>query len=187
MQSLLKIISVLLILSGTAWALRSLQTDTSISQKSTEGVAVSSEQYQLVPGSVYDGDTLRATDGNKEIKLRLCGIDAPEKDQALGIESRDHLRFLIAQGSGRLIVTATDVDQYDRTIAEVFVPVGDDEEEIHLNSQMLADGMAYVYPQYVSSCPNAQPMKIAERGAQEEKIGVWAEPVAEKPWDYRRR
>ena len=49
-----------------------------------------SEQYQLVPGSIYDGDTLRVTDGSKEIKIRLCGIDALEKDQPMGIEARDH-------------------------------------------------------------------------------------------------
>ena len=35
--------------------------------------------YQLVPGSIYDGDTLRVTDGSQEIKVRLCGIDAPER------------------------------------------------------------------------------------------------------------
>lgn len=36
-----------------------------------------SERYRLVEGSVYDGDTLRVTDGRQEIKIRLCGIDAP--------------------------------------------------------------------------------------------------------------
>ncbi|WP_346294460.1 hypothetical protein [Sphaerothrix gracilis] len=39
-----------------------------------------SEHYQLVPGSVYNGDTLRVTDDSKEIKIRLCGIDAPEME-----------------------------------------------------------------------------------------------------------
>ncbi|WP_346294071.1 hypothetical protein [Sphaerothrix gracilis] len=39
-----------------------------------------SEHYQLVPGSVYNGDTLRVTDGSKEIKIWLCGIDAPEME-----------------------------------------------------------------------------------------------------------
>ncbi len=53
----------------------------------------SGEIYRLVPGSVYDGDTLRVTDGTQEIKIRLCGIDAPEKDQPMGVESRDHLRW----------------------------------------------------------------------------------------------
>lgn len=145
------------------------------------------DRYTLVTGSIYDGDTFRVSQGNQEIKVRLCGIDAPEKDQALGIESRDHLRRLIAQGDGQLILTKTDTDQYGRTIAEVFIPLADSEEEIHLNSQMVADGMAYVYPQYVGSCPNAGPMQIAERAAKETAKGVWANPVSQKPWDYRRR
>ena len=44
-----------------------------------------SEPWALVPGSVYDGDTLRVTDGAQEVKIQLCGIDAPEKDQPMGV------------------------------------------------------------------------------------------------------
>ncbi|MEL7224855.1 MAG: thermonuclease family protein [Cyanobacteria bacterium J06576_12] len=146
-----------------------------------------SESYTLVPGSIYDGDTFQVSNGVDEIKVRLCGVDAPEKDQALGTESRDHLRSLIAQGRGRVTLIKTDTDQYGRTIAEVFIPTGNGEEEIHVNSQMVADGMAYVYPQYVGSCPNAEPMKIAERVAKDASAGVWANPVSQKPWEYRRR
>ncbi|NJM98755.1 MAG: nuclease [Phormidesmis sp. RL_2_1] len=146
-----------------------------------------SQHYDLVPGSVYDGDTFRVSDGNQEIKVRLCGIDAPEEDQALGVESRNHLRALIAQGNGRIILNSTDTDQYGRTIAEAFIPTDNGEEEIHLNSQMVADGMAYVYPQYVGSCPNGTRMETAEAEAQKQAIGVWANPSLEKPWDYRRR
>ena len=146
-----------------------------------------SEPYTLVSDSIYDGDTFRVSNGNGEIKVRLCGVDAPEKDQALGVESRDHLRSLIAKGNGRVILVETDIDQYGRTIAEAFVPTGNGDEEIHLNSQMVADGMAYVYPQYVGSCPNAEPMRIAERAAQKGAQGVWANPLSQKPWEYRRR
>ena len=149
----------------------------------------SSEHYEVVSGSIYDGDTLRVSDGTQEIKVRLCGIDAPEKDQALGIESRDHLRSLVSKGNGQIILVRTDTDQYGRTIAEAFIPTGNSEEEIHLNSQMVADGMAYVYPQYIDSCPNAggEPMKTAERTAKESAQGVWTSPVSQKPWEYRQR
>lgn len=50
------------------------------------------EQWQVKPGSIHDGDTLRVVRGNEELKIRLCGIDAPELKQPLGIESRDYLR-----------------------------------------------------------------------------------------------
>ena len=145
-----------------------------------------SEHYRIVEGSIYDGDTLRVTDGQKELKIRFCGIDAPEKDQAGGIESRDHLRSLIAQGDGSVIVVPIEEDRYGRTVAELFLPVGG-EEEIHLNSQMVMDGHAYHYAQYSSSCPNKNNIVRAEAMAKEGDLGLWANPSAEKPWDWRRK
>ncbi|WP_051036143.1 thermonuclease family protein [Stanieria cyanosphaera] len=56
--------------------------------------------WQVKSGSIYDGDTLRLIGNNRELKIRLCGIDAPEKNQPLGIEARNYLRSLIAQGDG---------------------------------------------------------------------------------------
>lgn len=52
------------------------------------------ERWQLKEGSIYDGDTLRVVRGQEEQKIRFCGIDAPERNQELGIESRDYLRSL---------------------------------------------------------------------------------------------
>lgn len=146
-----------------------------------------SKHYNVVPGSIYDGDTLRVSDGNQEIKVRLCGLDAPEKDQSMGIESRDHLRSLVAQGNGHIILVETDTDQYGRTVAEAFVAMSGGKEEIHLNTQMVADGMAYVYSKYVGSCPNGSRMQVAEDMAKRQAIGVWSNPTLQKPWDYRRR
>ena len=146
-----------------------------------------SKHYELVPDSIYDGDSFRVSDGDREIKVRICGIDAPEKDQALGTESRDYLRNLIAQGKGRITLIETDTDQYGRTVAEAFIPTGNGDEEIHLNSQMVAAGMAYVYPQYVGSCPNGSRMEAAESDAKQQALGVWANPNSQKPWDYRRQ
>lgn len=146
-----------------------------------------SEQYQLVPGSVYDGDTLRVTDGSKEIKIRLCGIDAPEKEQPMGIEARDHLRSLIAQGDGSLIVVPVKRDRYKRTVADVYVPLAGTEEEIHLNTQMVLDGYAYHYEQYSSDCPDDYLLVRVEERAKAAGKGVWMNPDAERPWEYRRR
>ncbi|MBD3887369.1 thermonuclease family protein [Phormidium tenue FACHB-886] len=141
---------------------------------------------QLVPGSVYDGDTLRVTDGNQEIKVRLCGIDAPEHDQAMGIASRDHLRSLLNQGNGQVIVVPTDVDRYGRTVAELFVKRADSSsEEIAINAQMVRDGYAYHYARFSSGCPNGESLAAFEAQAQAEHVGVWKQADAERPWDYR--
>ena len=50
------------------------------------------ELWRVKPGSIYDGDTLRLIGNERELKVRLCGIDSPELAQPLGIESRDYLR-----------------------------------------------------------------------------------------------
>lgn len=177
----------LLLLAGAIATKLSPKTAEQLTARFEPTSAGTSQHYELVPGSIYDGDTFRVSDGNQEIKVRLCGIDAPEKDQVPGLESRDHLRSLIAQGNGRIILVPTDTDQYGRTVAEAFVPTGNGDEEIHLNAQMVGDGMAYVYPQYVGSCPNGARMQAAEEDAKQQIIGVWANPVSQKPWDYRHR
>jgi endonuclease YncB( thermonuclease family) len=143
--------------------------------------------YRLVPGSVYDGDTLRVSDGAQELKIRLCGIDAPEKDQLMGVESRDHLRSLIDRGDGSLVVVPVEQDRYGRTVAEIFVPMSGTEEEIHVNSQMVLDGMAYHYARYSGGCPNGMLLAGAEDRAKAQSAGVWAKAGAVNPWDWRKR
>jgi endonuclease YncB( thermonuclease family) len=145
-----------------------------------------SKHYQIVAGSVHDGDSLRVNDGVREIKVVLCGLDAPELEQPLGTQARDHLQSLVAQGKGHITLVSTGIDKHGRTIADAFIPT-DGEEEIHLNSRVLSDGMAYIYPEFISSCPNAAVMQRAERTAKDRAIGVWANPTATKPWDYRQR
>lgn len=146
-----------------------------------------SELYYLVEGSVHDGDTLRVQRNGEELKIRLCGIDAPEIEQQFGIESREHLRSLIDQGidDGRLIVLPVEQDQYGRTVAEIFVPMENTQEEIHLTSQMVADGYAYHYERYSGGCPNGQVLAGAEEQARSQSAGVWSNQNALKPWDYR--
>ena len=145
-----------------------------------------SEHWLVVPGSVYDGDTLRVGLDGQELKIRLCGIDAPERNQELGIESRDYLRSLIAQNPHRkIIVVPVEEDRYGRTVAELFLwPDDDPAREININSAMLMAGMAYVYERYVDSCPNGQTFRRAEMIGRNAKAGVWAGDY-QRPWDYR--
>lgn len=96
---------------------------------------------------------------SKKIKIRLCGIDAPELEQTLGVSSRDHLRQLMAKGNGDIVLLPINTDRYGRTVAEAFISAGNGEEEINLNGQIVADGMAYVYPPYISDCPNGSRIK----------------------------
>ena len=94
--------------------------------------------WRVKPGSIYDGDTLRLISNNQELKIRLCGIDAPELKQPLGIEARDYLRSLVAQGDGTIYVLPIEEDRYQRTVAELWIPIKPDfEQQIHLNTAMV--------------------------------------------------
>lgn len=157
----------------------------SLSGAITTDTIPDSELYYLVEDSVYDGDTLRVQRNGEELKIRLCGIDAPEKDQQFGIKSRDHLRSLLNQGDGTLIVRPVELDPYGRTVAEIFVPVVGQESKIHLTYQMVMDGYAYHYDQYSGGCPNGQLLAGTEEQARSRRAGVWSNPSAVKPWDYR--
>nr|WP_242023744.1 thermonuclease family protein [Trichocoleus sp. FACHB-6] len=133
---------------------------------------------------VSDGDslTVRQTDGS-ELKIRLCGIDAPERSQPLGREATEHLRSLVAQTDNQVQVVALEKDRYGRTVAEVFTVLGN--EEKLLNAEQLMSGNAYLYKEFVNNCPNKLPLETAEAIAQEKRLGVWGGNY-QKPWDYRR-
>jgi endonuclease YncB( thermonuclease family) len=143
------------------------------------------EEWSLKPGSIYDGDTLRVVKGNEELKIRFCGIDAPEKDQELGIEARDHLRSLIELGNGELLLVPVEKDRYGRTVAEVYVQDSKN-SAVNLNMQMIRDGYAWLYAQYVDNCPSKKQLEIAESLAQEESLGVWSNGSSIPPWEWRK-
>lgn len=136
--------------------------------------------------SIHDGDTLRVRRDNEELKVRLCGIDAPELKMPLGIESRDYLRSLIAKSDGRIHVLPIEEDRYGRTVAELWIPIKPDYEgEIHLNTAMVEAGMAYHYQQYSGNCESAENLGWAEKIARDDKLGVW-NGLHQKPWDWRK-
>ena len=157
-------------------------------QKAISGVFFQdnhAEEWKVKPGSIYDGDTLRLIDSDRELKIRLCGIDAPELKQPLGIESRNYLRSLIAKGDGTIYVLPIEKDRYERTVAELWIPIKPDfEQQIHLNTAMVEAGMAWHYSKYSDKCKSAENLGWAEKIAREDKLGVW-NGNHQKPWEFR--
>jgi micrococcal nuclease len=138
-------------------------------------------EYEVIPGSVHDGDTLRVRLPNGQIlKIRFACIDAPELKQLLGPESRNHLRALINEAGGKVKLQIIETDRYGRSVAQLWTKKG------LLQSQMTASGMAFAYDQYSKNCPNWEAVKSAEKTAIEYKLGVWRPPNFQRPWDYRK-
>jgi len=83
--------------------------------------STSNKQTNVISGKVVnvaDGDTITILNAeNKQTKVRLYGIDAPEKAQDFGNKSREKLASLVAGKNIEVVVI--DVDQYGRSVAEL--------------------------------------------------------------------
>ncbi|MCL2459671.1 MAG: thermonuclease family protein [Desulfobulbus sp.] len=130
---------------------------------------------------VVDGDTVAARiDGQgQEIRIRLYGIDAPEKRQAYGQQATQALQSLT---SGRKAeMEAMDKDRYGRTVAMIRTDKGKD-----VNGEMVASGMAWVYPRYCRASVCGR-WEMLERSARAAKFGLWRDKNPIAPWEWRRK
>lgn len=143
-----------------------------------------SERWQVE--RVSDGDTLTVRSRGREQTLRLCGIDAPEKQQALGKEATEKLRSLVGSAGNEIIVVPIEKDRFGRTVAEIFVKKSS-QEEIFVNGEMVRVGMAYHYQRYSERCVNRDAIDTAESIAKGKRVGVWRDRDAVKPWEWRRQ
>ena len=145
-----------------------------------------SRRCEVVENSIYDGDTFRVKCDGREQKVRLCGIDAPEIKQPLGIESRNYLRSLIAKASNQVIVIEMDRDKYGRSVAEVLLESPSGEQSVQ--EEMLKAGMAYHYKQFSGSCHNRDVFDAAEEIGRSQQRGVWRLfNGGLRPWNYRKQ
>ena len=126
--------------------------------------------------AIADGDTLTLLVNEKQFKIRLAQIDAPESRQPHGRASKKALSTLAFDKQAR--VEVVDTDRYGRTIGEVFV------DGLHVNQQLVRDGHAWAYTRY-SRSPKIIELEDAARAA---KKGLWALPPEQRdaPWIWRR-
>jgi micrococcal nuclease len=126
---------------------------------------------------IQDGDTLTVwLDNGAATRIRLWGIDAPEKRQAYGNASKRYLSSLAYGRRVRLLVR--DTDRYGRTVAEIILPDGR-----NANQEMVRAGYAWWFRKYA---PNDRVLESLEGEACKAKRGLWADPHAVPPWEYRR-
>jgi endonuclease YncB( thermonuclease family) len=153
-------------------------------EAATKYPEVATETWQVKEGSIYDGDTLRVVRGSEEQKIRFCGIDAPEKNQILGMEARDHLRSLLDINNGELLLVPVEKDRYGRTVAEVYAQDSKG-TAINVNVQMVRDGYAWHYEKYSGNCPIRDEFADAQKLAQKENLGIW-NGNPQPPWEWRK-
>ena len=129
---------------------------------------------------VADGDTITVLDVDKvQHKIRLAGIDAPEKKQAFGNRSKESLSALAFD---KTVNVETDKrDRYGRQIGKVLVNGQD------VNLVQVERGMAWFYRQYQrEQSPNDRGLyEAAEDAARADKRGLWRDADPMPPWEFR--
>lgn len=130
---------------------------------------------------VTDGDTVTVLDASRtEHKVRLSGIDAPEKRQPFGAASKEGLSSSVF---GKAVtVEFSKVDRYGREIGKVMVG------EVNANLSQVSRGLAWHYKHYErEQSPEERTTYAAvEARARRDRVGVWSQDGAIPPWDFRK-
>src|SRR5437868_11708187 len=125
---------------------------------------------------VLDGDTMEVLHNQRPERVRLMGIDCPEKGQAYGTRAKQAASALVF---GKEVMLQTQgLDRYGRTIAYVFLPHG-----TNVNHTMVKDGWCWWYRKYARTDIELERL---EKQAREAKKGLWADPAPIPPWVYRK-
>tara|TARA_B100000700_G_C15063014_1_gene867326 strand:- start:2539 stop:3747 length:1209 start_codon:yes stop_codon:yes gene_type:complete len=100
-------------------------------------------KFEALVSKVIDGDTVKIFKNGKRKNVRLANIDAPEIDQAYGVESKKHLANLIGKNKHIYMFVNTDMGKYKRIVATIDSnPIYSSMKE-SINRRMVKDGMAY--------------------------------------------
>lgn len=126
---------------------------------------------------ISDGDTITIIENldNGRFKIRLYGIDAPEKKQDFGQKAKQYLSSLIFNKEVK--IKFTEIDRYGRIIGKVYL------NDIEINIEMLKAGMAWHYSRYDQTSAYI----TAEKQARKNGIGLWSMKNPIPPWNFRRK
>ncbi|MEH6592671.1 MAG: thermonuclease family protein [Halioglobus sp.] len=147
-----------------------------------------------ISGSVIgirDGDTINVLDAQRVLhKVRLAGIDAPERDQPFGTASTQYLSTLLAGKD--VFVESFKLDQYGRVLGKVWVQPMDCPscgKTLDANHAQLLAGLAWWYRYYAEdqTPEDRGRYESAEDEAKTRKRGLWAAPNPVNPYDWRKR
>jgi endonuclease YncB( thermonuclease family) len=173
-----RIISLLLWVAGAA-----------LHSAGAAGAPAHSLQVSVI--GIADGDTITVLDSNQlQHRVRLAGIDAPEKQQAFGERSRQSLSTRVYRKDVRLEWSKE--DKYGRWVARVLLdpPTGCEPScaaPVDVSLEQIRAGMAWHYKEYEreQSRPDREAYAQAELAARAAQAGLWADPNPVAPWEWR--
>ncbi|MEZ5373880.1 MAG: lamin tail domain-containing protein [Microthrixaceae bacterium] len=115
---------------------------------------------------VTDGDTLRVRVDGAEERVRLIGIDTPERGECLADRARQRVVQLVASGEVGLEPDTTDRDQYGRLLR--YVHAGD----AFVNETLVSEGLA-IARRYPPDTARAEGLEAAQDAAERHGVGMW--------------
>lgn len=125
---------------------------------------------------IADGDTFTLlVNGHDQVKIRIDGIDAPEKGQAFGNRAKEYLSGMI--WGEDLTVSVTKKDRYGRSIGKVSTSSITD-----VGLEMIKAGFAWQYRDYNNEKAYAE----AESLARQNRKGLWFDNNPMSPQDFRK-
>ena len=121
---------------------------------------------------ITDGDTITVLRDNGQIRIRLHGIDCPERGDDFSQKAKQFTSTLVF---GKTVqVKPVDIDRYGRTVARIYIGEKD------LSVEFVRSGLAWHYIQYA---PNNKELAEAEAFARSAGIGIWSLPNLLPPWE----
>lgn len=145
----------------------------------------SSASADVISGRVVgvaDGDTITVLDrSNTQHKIRLNGIDAPEKNQAFGNVSKRSLSDMVF--NQQVDVDWLKEDRYGRKVGKVLL----NNEDVNL--EQIKRGMAWYFKKYKGDLVQEDRITYvqAEQKAEANRVGLWVDPNPIPPWDFRKQ
>jgi endonuclease YncB( thermonuclease family) len=130
---------------------------------------------------IADGDTLTLLDATKtQHKIRLAGIDSPEKSQPFGQACKKSLSDLAYDHV--VVIESTKLDRYGRVIGKVLVNGQD------VNLEQVRRGCGWHYKQYQNEqiLDDRLNYNAAEESARASRVGLWADHEPVPPWEWRK-
>lgn len=124
---------------------------------------------------ILDGDTLEVLRQKQAVRIRLYGIDCPEKRQPYGTRAK---QFTADLAFGKdVTVQERSRDRYERAVAEILLPDGHS-----LNRELVRAGLAWWYRKYA---PHESGLAELEEQARDQRRGLWADDDPTPPWLWR--
>jgi micrococcal nuclease len=124
---------------------------------------------------IIDGDSIEVLHDKKPERIRLFGIDCPEKWQPFGDKAKQATSSLLFGKDVRIETHGR--DKHRRTLGTVF------HGNVNVNQVMVREGWCWWFSKYV---PKDTVLQQFEQEAKEAKKGLWADPNPTPPWLYRR-